>query len=129
MTGGPLASRRLLLNQGNLHLINTELKSIVILIKDTGLDSPLYSSAPESGLGFNFIWFTASGSTPIWIVCSDAGFTFQRAILYTPAQSHNVFTLQSLHVIELYVAYLAMVIGFVFFRKRFLKWTLTVAVA
>ena len=50
-TGGPLASRGLLLNQGNLHLINTELKRIVILIKDTGLDSPLYSSAPESGLG------------------------------------------------------------------------------
>lgn len=35
MTVGPPASRELLLNQGNLHLINTELKSIVILIKDT----------------------------------------------------------------------------------------------
>lgn len=67
MTGGPLASKGLLLDQGNLHLINAELKSIVILIKDTGLDSPLSSSAPESGLGFNFIWFTASGSTSIWI--------------------------------------------------------------
>lgn len=81
MTGGPLASRGLLLNQGNLHLINTELKSIVILIKDTGLDSPLYSSAPESGLGFNFIWFTESGSTSIWNVCSDEGLTSWRAIL------------------------------------------------
>lgn len=81
MTGGPLTSRGLLLNQGNLHLINTELKSIVILIKDSGLDSPLYFSAPESGLGFNFIWFTASGSTSIWIVCSDAGLAFLRAIL------------------------------------------------
>lgn len=92
MTGGPLVSRGVLFNQGNLHLINTELKSIVILIKDTGLDSPLYSSAPESGLGFNFIWFTASGSTSIWIVCSDAGLAFQRAILSTPAQSCYVFT-------------------------------------
>lgn len=37
----PLASRGLLLNQGNLHLINTELKSIVILIKDTDSEAPL----------------------------------------------------------------------------------------
>ena len=67
VTGGPLASKGLLLDQGHLHLIKTELKSIVILIKGTGLDSPLYSSAPESSLGFNFIWFSASGSTSICI--------------------------------------------------------------
>lgn len=119
MTGGPLVSRRLLLNQENLHLINTELKSIVILIKDTGLDSPPYSSAPESGLGFNFIWFTVSGgSTPIWIVCSDAGLTFHKAVLLPPAPSHQVLILQSLHVIDLVVAYLAMAIGFVSSQER-----------
>lgn len=72
---------RLLLNEGNLHLINTELKSIVILIKDTGLDSPLYSRAPESSLGFNFIGFTVSGSTSIWIVSLDAGLAFRKAVL------------------------------------------------
>lgn len=76
VTGGPLASGGLLVNQGNLHLINTELKSIVILIKDTGLDSPLYSSAPGSGLGFNFIWFSVCGSTSIWIACPDACLAF-----------------------------------------------------
>lgn len=81
VTGCPLTSKAALVNQGNLHLINTALKSIVILIKDTGLDSPLYSSAPESGLGFNFIWFTASGSTSIWIVSSDAGLAYLSAIL------------------------------------------------
>lgn len=97
MTGGPLASRGPLLNQGNLHLINTELKCIVILIKDTGLDSPLHSIAPESGLGFNFIWFTASGSTSIWIVCSVAGL----ACAVNP-----IALLQSLHVIDLHVAYI-----------------------
>lgn len=56
MTGGPLASAALLFNQGNLHLINKELKSIVILIKGTGLDFPLFSTPPESGLGFLLIF-------------------------------------------------------------------------
>lgn len=127
VTGGPLVSRRLLLNQGNLHLINTELKSIVILIKDTGLDSPLYSSAPESGLGFNFIWFTASaGSTPIWIVCSDAGLTFHKAACAVgPSIYTSIFAcywpLCSLSCSGNRICF--------FSSKSFLKWTLTVAVA
>lgn len=39
-TEGLLALMGPLCNQGNLHLINIELKSIVSLIKDTSLDSP-----------------------------------------------------------------------------------------
>lgn len=120
----------LLPNEGNLHLINIELKSIVIFIKDTGLDSPLYSTAPESGLRFNFIGFTVSGSTPIWIVCLDAELALLYCRLYCKLQhSWTLYSLQSLHGIDLYVAYLGIVIGFVVFKKAFLKWTLTVAVA
>lgn len=96
---------RLLLSERNLHLINTEPKSIVILIKDTGHDSPLSCKALESGSGFNFPWFSVSGSASAWIVCSDTGNTADSSTI------QPLYSLQCLQATDFCTSYLAVSMG------------------